>query len=270
VRKLWTVLAAAALLAACGTAPATASQGRTPRPPSAARGKQPRVLVRTLELARGPDRPLPTTAWYPARLEGRHPIILFSHGLGGLPEQFAPLTEGWAAAGYIVAAPAYPHTNARVEIRRDDISNQPADAAYVLDQIRALGRARNDVFAGHVDDSRIAVAGFSAGGTTTLGMLAPGHDPAIRAAVCIAGREPATPMGGPPVETLFVHGDSDPVVPIAAGRAAYAQVPWPSKRFVTIPHMGHGEYLHTDNAAYARTQALILNFLNDGLGRHAR
>jgi dienelactone hydrolase len=261
VRKLWTVLAAAALLAACGTAPATASKN-APRDPG--------VRTRTLALARGPDRPLPTTIWYPANLDGRHPIVLFSHGLGGLPEQFAPLTGPWAAAGYIVAAPAYPHTNGRVEVRRADVSNQPADAAYVLDRIRALDGAKNDIFAGHVDVGRVAVAGFSAGGTTTLGMLVPGHDPAIKAAICVAGRQPAAPMGGPPVSTLFVHGDSDPVVPIAAGRAAYAQVPWPSRRFVTIAHAGHGEYLHVENTAYGRTQAMLLEFLDGGIGRHAR
>ena len=245
-----------ALLAGYATARASASTAR--------------VLTRTLALARGDDRPLPTTVWYPARLDGRHPIILFSHGLGGLPEHFVPLTEAWAAAGYIVAAPAYPQTNARVHVRREDVANQPADAAYVLDRVRALDGDPDDVFAGHIDGHRAAAVGFSAGGTTTLGLLTRRHHPALIAAVCIAGREPAVPMGGPPVATLFVHGDRDPVVPIAAGRAAYAQVPWPSKRFVTIRHEGHGQYLHPGDAAYGRTQAVILEFLHAATGQHGR
>ncbi|NMO54731.1 alpha/beta hydrolase [Actinoplanes sp. TBRC 11911] len=203
--------------------------------------------------------------WYPARPAGRRPVILFSHGLGGLPEHFAALTEAWAAAGYVVVAPAYPHTNALVDVRREDVGNQPADAAYVLREV-----ATNGPLAEHVDAGRIAVIGFSAGGTTTLGLLGRGHDPGIKAAICIAGRAPDEPMGGPAVATLFLHGDDDPVVPIAAGRAAYEQVPWPTKRFVTIRHEGHGQYLHPDNPAYGRTQAMILEFLRAEVGQYAR
>jgi predicted dienelactone hydrolase len=242
VRKLGTVLALLVLLSGCA---ATAHAGSGPA-----------VRTRTLALARGPGRNLPTTVWYPARLDGRLPVILFSHGLGGLPEHFAAPAEQWAAAGFIVVAPAYPHTNAHAEVRRDDVDNQPADATYVLAQV-----GKDDFFADHVDTGRIAAVGFSAGGTTTLGLLGRGHDPAIKAAICIAGRAPATPMGGPAVATLFLHGDDDPVVPIAAGRAAYDEVPWPTKRFVTIRHEGHGQYLHPDNASYRRTQAMILEFL---------
>ncbi len=244
-----------ALLAGCGTSRAAASRSR--------------VATRTLAAARGADRPLPTTLWYPARLDGRHPIVLFSHGLGGLPEHFTPLVTQWAAAGYIVAAPAYPHTNAHVRVDRADIAEQPADAAYVIGRIRALGSTKGDVLAGHVDGGRVAAVGFSAGGTTTLGLLRPGHDPAIRAAVSIAGREPSAPMGGAPVATLFVHGDRDPVVPIAAGRQAYASVPWPGKRFVSVPGGGHGQYLNPGDSAYARTTDEMRAFLVAELGAPA-
>ena len=97
-------------------------------PPPVGGTERAAVLVEVLHLARGHDRPLPTTVWYPAT-PGRHPIILFTHALGGLPGHFAPLARSGAANGFVVVAPTYPHTNARVRIDRADVRNQPADAA---------------------------------------------------------------------------------------------------------------------------------------------
>jgi dienelactone hydrolase len=248
-------LMAVIAVAACGTARAAPGGSR-----GAAAGPA-RVLSRTLNLARGVDRPLTTTVWFTERITGRHPVILLSHGLGGRPAQFAPIATGWARAGYIVLAPAYPHTRAGVRVDRRDIVNQPADAAYVLDRVRALDRAGGAAPAGHVDGARVAVVGFSAGGTTTLGLLRRGHDPALRAAVSIAGRRPAVPFGGRAVPTLFVHGDRDPVVPIAAGREAFAAMRWPDRQFVTMPGEGHGQYLNPGDPGYVRASAAILDFL---------
>lgn len=219
-----------------------------------------RVLSRILHLARGADRPLVTTVWYPADLIGRHPLVLFSHGLGGLPAQFAPLAAGWVAAGFVVVAPAYPHTNARVRVDRGDIANQPADAAYVLSRVKELDTTPGDVLGGHLDTGRVVAVGFSAGGTTTLGLLRAGHDPGLRAAVSVAGRRPASAFGGPAVPVLFLHGDRDRVVPIGAGRQAYAAVPWP-KQFVVIPHGAHGPYLRPGNPAYRWVAEVILDFI---------
>ena len=218
------------------------------------------VLTRTLPLARGADRPLPTTVWYPAVLTGRHPIVLFSHGLGGSPRQFTALAAGWAEAGYVVAAPAYPHTSAGVPVDRGDVADQPADAEYVLSRVEALDRADGDVFAGHLATDRVAAVGFSAGGTTTLGLFHARHRPELRAGVSIAGRRPPAPFGGRAARLLLVHGDRDPVVPIEAGRAAYAEVPW-TRRFVVIHGAGHGEYLQPGDPRYARVSARILAFL---------
>ncbi|GAB2575523.1 hypothetical protein Aab01nite_14270 [Paractinoplanes abujensis] len=230
--------------------------GFGPVPPASA---QEAVVTRTLALARGSDRPLPTTLWYRGHLTGRHPIILFSHGLGGLPRQFAPLAAGWAEAGYVVAAPAYPHTNGLVRVDRRDIPQQHLDAAYVIEAVRALDRAAGDPLAGRLDVNRVGAVGFSAGGTTTLGLFGPGHPAYLRAGVTISGRRPAT-FGGPPAPLLFLHGDRDRVVPLRAGREAYRLAP-PSKQFVIVRGGRHGEFLRPGGPQYGRVSAQILAFL---------
>lgn len=226
------------------------------RPASA----QPAVVTRVLAFTRGADRPLPTTLWHRGRLTGRHPIILFSHGLGGLPRQFAPLAVGWAEAGYVVAAPAYPHTNGRVRVDRRDIVNQPADAAWVIEAVRALDRTVADPLAGRLDVNRVAAVGFSAGGTTTLGLFRPGRPAYLRAGVAISGRRPST-YGGPAAPLLFLHGDRDRVVPLRAGRDAFASAPFPAKQFVTLRGARHGEFLRPGNSRYKQASSRILAFL---------
>ncbi|AEV84135.1 hypothetical protein ACWT_3112 [Actinoplanes sp. SE50] len=255
MRKIGVVLLLAlvpALLAGCGA-------GRQAR---AAGPVGPRVLSEVLSFARGEDRPLPTTVWYlsgprgTGTAAGRHPIVLFSHGLGGLPEQFTPLATQWAQAGYVVAAPAYPHTNGRVRVDAGDIGHQSADAAYVLAKL-TTGK-----LAAHLDPGAVAAVGFSAGATTTLGLFVEGHPASLRAAVSVAGRRPATAFGGPAAPILFLHGDQDPVVPIGAGRAAYRAVPWP-KQFVVVRGEGHGQYLNPGDPGYPSAAAGILAFLRE-------
>lgn len=255
------VAAALLLLAGCGTAPEVQAAPDVATPAAApAAGPGGRVVSRIVRFARGAGRPLPTTLWYASGPDGagmaagRHPIVVFSHGLGGLPQQFASLATGWAQAGYVVAAPTYPHTNGRVRVDPRDVRRQPADAAYVLRQL-----ATGDL-APHLDSDRVAAVGFSAGGTTTLGLFRRGHSPALRAAVSVAGRRPPTAFAGPGAPMLFLHGGKDRVVPIEAGRAAYDAVPWP-KQFVRIPGAGHGQYLNPGHPAYPSVSARILAFL---------
>jgi dienelactone hydrolase len=249
------VIVAALLLAGCS---------QTVVHPAAATAAP--VTTRTVPMERGRNRPLPVTLWYRRTLVGRRPIVLFSHGFRGLPRQFSGIATGWAEAGYVVAAPAYPYTNGHVRNpSHADVPNQSIDAAYVLDRVRALDRAPGDPLAGHLATDDVAVVGFSAGATTTLGMLTAHHDPAIRAAVSIAGRKPVTSFGGPPVPVLFIHGDHDRTVPFAAGRLAYRTLPW-SKAWLTVPGEGHGQYLQPRDRGYPLVSARILTFLRAQLG----
>jgi poly(3-hydroxybutyrate) depolymerase len=164
---------------------------------------------------------------------GKFPLILFSHGLAVRPSAYADLLGRWAKAGFAVAAPAYPHTAAGVtDYNVLDVINQPDDAAYVITQVLAK-------YGNRVDRQRIAAAGHSAGGITTVEMFSSNRDDRLVAGAVLAGRQIlATPFTGPSAPLLFVHGKLDPTVAYADGRAAYDAVPWP-KAFLTITKGGH-------------------------------
>lgn len=223
------------------------------------------VGVRTLALHRD-ARPLPVQLWYPAAGDevapGRFPLVLFSHGLHSLPELHAPLTTRWAAAGFVVAAPAYPHTKRRAaRFSRDDVRRQPADAWHVIDDVLRRDTAPGDPLAGHLDVTRIGAAGHSAGGFTTAGMFTASHSARLRAGIVIAaGAMPETTFAGPPAALLFVHGDADRTVSVARGRAGYQQVPWP-KAFLTLPGQGHGEYLRPGRPGFDEVLRTTTDFL---------
>ena len=218
---------AAGVPAAPGTTPpaATATAGAAPKRAFA-------VGTRTLALRRGADRPLPTTVWYP-RGDGPFPLIVFSHGLNAEPRNYRQLLEPWARAGFVVAAPAFPHTAANTkDFNLLDVLNQPADASYVLTEVL-------DEMGGVVDRKRVAAAGHSAGGVTTLGMFSSSRDKRLVAGVVLAGRQVVgSPFTGPEAPLLFVHGRRDTTVTYADGKAAYDAVPWP-KAFLTVTNGGH-------------------------------
>lgn len=231
------------------------------------------VGVRHLSFSRGPDRPLPTTVWYPASGEaragveadvevarGRFPIVLFSHGLPSLPETYAAVGTQLAAAGFLVVAPTYPHTNSTTIMpTMADVPRQPADAFYVVDAILDLDERGSDPFAGHVDTTRYAAAGHSAGGFTTGGMLGARHDARLAAAVIIAGGL-LGPCVAPAADVLFVHGDADRTISYVDGRAAYTRIPW-SKAFLTVRGGDHLGYLTPGHPGFEPVVRTMIDFL---------
>jgi fermentation-respiration switch protein FrsA (DUF1100 family) len=238
--------------------------GAATTPPAAKRAPaEPYAVgVRSVKLNRGGDRPLPVTVWYPAdgqsggrprsgvdAARGRFPVVLFSHGLTGTPVDYQPLLTRWAAAGFVVAAPAYPNTRrgaARIDVL--DVLNQPADASYVLTEVLALDTRRGDVLRGRLDTARVGAAGHSAGGVTTLGLFTSGRDTRLAMGIVLAGSSlgVGTNFTGAAAPLLFVHGGRDQVVSYASGKAAYDAVPWP-KAMLTLPNGDHGRSLQQDS-----------------------
>lgn len=202
-------------------------------------------------------RTLATLLWYapmaldrPACAGDRCALVLLAHGFGGRTSRFDAIARLLAAAGYIVAAPAFPLTNQDTPGGHlnglTDGAQQPADVSFVIDRVLAADADRNDPLHRRVDRGRIGVVGHSLGGTTLIGATRTPccTDARIDAAVLVApvafavssyyGAPPRA--DGPPV--LVVNGSDDPLVRPDASREFVHRVapPW---YFLEIPDVGH-------------------------------
>lgn len=260
-----------------GSVTATASPATPPvhlLPPVAVR---PPINFRTLSVYRD-NRQLFTKVWYPVQ-PGRYPIVLFGHGLTAVPDVYNELLTRIAAAGFVVAAPTFPHTNySAADYDILDVVNQPEDMSAVLDALIAL--PSTDPLRQVIDPERVAAAGHSAGAITALGMFSNDgpqrRDDRIDAALILAGS--SLGMGenfaGPDAPFLFIHAQSDPVVPYWTARSAYRALPWP-KGFLTLTGDEHVEpYLLPTDAQFGTVVNASIEFLwwalyddADGLAR---
>jgi predicted dienelactone hydrolase len=163
-----------------------------------------------------PDRALTTELWYPTR-PGRWPLVVLAHGFAVGPAPYEHLCRSWAAAGYVVAAPRFPLTDAAVagsSLDEADVPNQSGDVVFV---VRALTGPTSTV-ATRIDPARVAVAGHSDGGETAL--AAARATPSLRAVIAMSAAPVAASDGhNPPL--LAIQGDADPINPPADGYAVY-------------------------------------------------
>ena len=218
------------------------------------------TVIPLRDEARG--RELPTEVYVPPTGPDA-PLVVFGHGMWGHPRLFTRLFGRWAAAGFVVAAPTFPHTNGDrpPPYLVEDVVNQSGDVSFVLDalQARALG-----------DPSRIGVGGFSLGAETALAVgLVPGHaDPRIRAVVAIAGglAHPSfatRPLR--PLPLLLLVGSEDKPHRLQELRTVHEAAREP-KELVTIEGAGH-EICQDDGEPHAtRVAELTTAFWN----RHLR
>ncbi|MEM9388747.1 MAG: hypothetical protein AAGA68_27140 [Pseudomonadota bacterium] len=171
VRKAWLLCL---IVIACGAsaAPAAAdlSAAALGKGYAADVGGHPVAPVRELRVAaKGGERELSVRATFPADLQARTPVIIFSHGVWGSSTQYQPLVRHWASHGFVCLQPQ--HGDTIPEAQRGTGSAQGAfrgwrerarDLTRLLDAIESPPRAW-DVLAERMDAYRIGLAGHSFG-----------------------------------------------------------------------------------------------------------
>jgi predicted dienelactone hydrolase len=221
-----------------------------------------RIMPFTKDSVASPGTPrlLNTVVWYPtnvsgplssfydavldAPLEGAaapYPVLLFSHGSCGAPQQSRFLTALLATYGFIVIAPPHPGntigefpTCSSPTALVASLQERPQDMLFVLDQMLLESANPISPFLGALDPTRIGMAGHSFGGLTTY--LTTPLDPRIKVAMPMA----AAVLGNPvlPVPSLTMLGQVDSVVNNAGILSAYAAAATP-KYLIGIEHAGH-------------------------------
>lgn len=183
--------------------PLAAFAQRPDAPPYAIRGMFP-VGARDFTIE-DDTRPLKLTVWYPAlnpdeqaeaityverlaRVEGRalqdalpdvdsgpYPLVIFSHGLGGLRFQSIFFTEHLASHGFVVIAPDHPGSTVfdvmlgegSEETIIENFAVRPYDISRAIDFAETLS-GPGGVLEGVIETDKIAVSGHSFGGYTAL------------------------------------------------------------------------------------------------------
>jgi dienelactone hydrolase len=259
--------------------PTTRRARPTIRTPTTAAPGPPYAVANTHVLVSRTDstglRTLPVSIHYPVSgspggaetsdataARGRFPLVLFAHGWNGSADFYADMDREIAAAGFIVAAPSFPHTSSATgPLNRGDVVNQPADLAFLIDQFTTTPPA---VLADHIAPTKVGVVGHSDGGVTAAGIAFNTccADPRVGAAAVLSGAElffdgSWFPPGSPPL--LAVHGASDEVNPFGVSQRLFDDAPSP-KYLVRAPG-GHIPPFTSDPMVRPAVSTLVADFL---------
>ena len=111
--------------------------------------------------------------------DGAFPLIVFSHGSGGLRYQSFFLTEVLASHGFVVAAAGHVGNTLLDELAGTDeglsssmMVARPLDVSFLITHMLERNDAPGDFFSGSIDGERIGVCGHSFGGFTSFAMAA--------------------------------------------------------------------------------------------------
>ena len=211
--------------------------------------------------ARG--RALPTTVYVPASGPNA-PLLVFGHGMWGHPRKFTRLFARWADAGYVVAAPAFPHTNdeSPPPYLIEDVANQPADVSFVLDELLTRGLG---------DPERVGVGGYSLGAETALavGLHPRFADARVLAVVGVAGALFHADFAADalrPLPLLLVHGADDTKKDRLREALSLYEAAQEPKELVLIDGAGHGICQDDGEPHASRVAELTTDFWD----RHVR
>lgn len=226
-------------------------------------------------------RPLECEAWYPASssrgdastyevipgvalrsavalegvapADGRHPLVVLSHGRTGTRVSYSQFCEALAASGAVVVAPDHAGDTLGAWLsgaQLDDRGNEEQRLADVRAVIDAVLRSHPGLpvdVAGAIDRRHVAVVGHSYGAYSAFAAVAGHHGiPAHPAVSAVVGLQPYLRSLGEAtlarvgVATMLVVGGTDDVTPAATDAdRGWALVPGRPAWRLDLPRSGH-------------------------------
>ena len=183
---------------------------------------------------------------------GRWPVVIFSHGAGGVRFQSVFLTEYLAAHGYVVVAPDHEGDATITEINGEIVTvdtrkfiesalKRPRDVQFLIDRLTELDRdSQSWLFGALAMELGVGLTGHSFGAYTSITVA--GIDERIAAIVPQAA--PGLSGFGEAVPTMFMIATEDDTIGAEGNdlmRAEYDMAPAP-KMTVELLDAGHYTY----------------------------
>jgi predicted dienelactone hydrolase len=200
--------------------------------------------------------------------DGPFPLVLMAHGYRLPAGGYERILDMVTAAGYIVAAPAFPHTSAeRGDGNRGDIVNQPADLSFLVDAVTKEAKHQPRLLPAVADPARVAALGHSDGGLTVSAWAYNNifRDRRVAAAVVMAGGMAlfsGTYFAPDSPPLLAIHARADQTNPYSSSINLFNAVPAGIPRFLMSVDGGShlGPYMY--DTAMPEVGQVIVDFLD--------
>src|SRR5579864_2935773 len=237
-RWRWLPIATGLLLIACAHLSETAA---TPTQSTYSVSSTTRSFSYTL-----PDnspRMIDADIWYPTATGRSWPLVVFSHGSGGKPADYAKFLSYVASQGFVVAAPRHEDcAPCDASVYSAELVRRPFDLQTVLDGMLGLNGTNDSIFGNYlIDATRVGVAGQSLGGWTALQAMQ--ADARYRAALVMdAATYDVSPIDPTRIRQplLMMTGELDALVPFAQTEDFFSRLPASQDRYLLIvPRAGH-------------------------------
>ena len=171
----------------------------------------------------------------------KFPLVVFSHGYAGFRTQSSYLTSALASWGFVVAAPEHPSRDiTRLLTFKPATAGDVDDLSATITLVGQKNRTRDNWLFRHVDMSRIAALGHSAGGRASeqLAVADKRVDTFVGMAGASVGALDQTGTDVPDRPGMIVAATDDTIVKLDRLQAAYDAMNAP-KRMVLIGGSGH-------------------------------
>lgn len=199
---------------------------------------------------------------------GPYPLVLFSHGYAGFPEQSADLVTHLASWGFVVVAPDH------VERSLDGLLGAAAKSVAkstdervlqaTLDQTVTESQRQGSPLHRLVDAGKVSVLGHSAGASAAYQLA--GTDKRIRSFIAYSigfgdddGTTTTSPPPVPKVPGLVMRGSADGIIAPARSKQVYDGMQTP-KELATFGGAGH--LVFTDICLIGKDQGGLVSLVN--------